>query len=104
MRCAKCIQFQRLRHTQVSFLYRRHVAPDRQSPLLSELAHQIDAPISADGGCLHAPPAIYRWDGRATQIIHLAQAGVFDMILLPVCTRPLVEPTRAMHSSNSHAE
>lgn len=72
----------------VSLLYRRHVPAANQSPRTSKLASLLgvrafdEAELS--GGCLRAPPALYRFDGRANHLVRLAEAGWFDLVLMSV--------------------
>jgi hypothetical protein len=74
---------------QVSLLYRRHVPAREQMPRVADLAARLgirrfsDAELN-DGSCLRAPPAIYRFSGRALQIARLAETGWFDMIFITV--------------------
>ena len=71
---------------KVSFLYRRHVREEQQSPRTAELAARLgvvgDVTEHVDGGCLHAPPALYRFDGRRRHIARIAQQGWFDLCIV----------------------
>ena len=73
---------------KVSLLYRRHVREEQQSPRTAELAARLgvvgDVTEHVDGGCLHAPPALYRFDGRFRHIARIAQQGWFDLVLCSV--------------------
>ncbi len=73
---------------QVSLLYRKHVAEREQSPRTAALAELLGiadfALADLEGGCLRAPPALYRFTGRMRQLARIAQTGWFDLVLIGV--------------------
>ena len=75
---------------KVSLFYRRHVREEQQSPRTAELAAQLgipgpfDAASYLDSGCLHPPPALYKFAGRGRQLARLASQGWFDLVLVSV--------------------